>query len=66
MTTVSKPIYFEQNGNQILLGVVGIDVLYSELISFGDSNTTINNTLFNRGTFITQTISDCDIVNLRG
>ena len=34
LVTVSKPIYFSENGIRTILGVAGIDVLYSS-IEFG-------------------------------
>ena len=35
MVTVSMPIYYEENGIRIILGVAGIDILWGQIESFG-------------------------------
>lgn len=35
MVTVSMPIYYEENGIRVILGVAGIDILWGQIESFG-------------------------------
>ena len=65
LVTVSMPIYYEESGVRLILGVAGIDVPIDQ-ISFGNSETEVIQLLVSDAPCQVSNMSACQIEGLRG
>ena len=65
LVTVSMPIYYEESGIRTILGVAGIDVLYSS-IEFGMTEAEVVSKLINNAPCVRSNLTACRIEELRG
>ena len=65
MVTVSMPIYYEESGVRIILGVAGIDILWGQIESFGYPEEKAVQKLVSDPPCFASNLEECEIERLR-